>query len=114
MKIKLPNGIEIEADQVNVRPDGTIEVLEIKTEENRKTSPSFVTHQAPIRSTPALAALSRKRRQAYDTLAALGDSHVSAIAKNLNITTMAAGQRMSVLIEMNLVERYKTGYYRVR
>ncbi len=100
MKMKLPNGIEIEADKITVNPDGTVTLTDYKTDADRVPD--------------ALANLSDAQLRTYRALEkAGGRASVSYIADELEITSGAASQRMRILVDAGLVERTAHAHYKI-
>lgn len=100
MKVKLPNGIEIEADEVTVNADGTVTLKDYKTEAD--VAPG------------ALANLTDVQLRTYRALERAGGSaSVSYIAEELEITAGAAGQRLRNLVDFGLVECTARAHYKI-
>ena len=100
MKVTLPNGAIIEADEVEVRPDGSFVLRDHKTNEDRRPE--------------AANNLSDVQYRTYKTLKKLGgEASVTVIADELEITSSAATQRMATLIDVGLVERVSVGHYKI-
>lgn len=103
MKVKLPNGIEIEADKVDVHPDGTVTLSDFKTEGTREDEYAV---------SNAVNNLTDVQRRTYRLLEKMGEAHATGIAEELEITTGAAVQRLSNLVNDGLAERTQRGHYR--
>lgn len=100
MKVTLPNGAIIEADEVEVKPDGSFVLRDLKTNEDRRPEAANNLSDVQYRTYKAL-----KK--------AVGKASVTWIADELEITSSAASQRMRTLIEAGVVERTSHAHYKV-